>query len=159
MLKNLFGKKELLLFSPVDGEVIPLSSVSDEVFASKMMGDGIAFKNSGNIVAAPCDAKVAMIAETNHAIGLTLNNGVELLIHIGLDTVDLQGEGFLRLVSVGEKIKKGTALIQLDLDNPKIKLADLTTPMIITNTSDYELSIIQENGSVILSETTVATLK
>lgn len=158
---NLFKKKEpVTLYSPVSGKSIPIEEVPDKVFASKMMGDGVAFQFDGNTVYAPCDATISMIANTLHAIGLKLNNGAEVLIHIGLDTVNLNGKGFTKLVNQSDKVKRGTPLIEIDRSIMEANGIDLTMPMVITNGSEYTFQI--ENNSsehVIMNETKLVEFK
>lgn len=101
------------LFAPVNGKTIALENVPDKVFASKMMGDGIGFEYEGNTIYAPCDGKITLVANTLHAVGITSENGAEILIHIGLDTVSLNGKGFKKLINQGDKVKKGTPLIEI----------------------------------------------
>lgn len=142
---DFFRKKKISeLYSPVIGKSIRLDEVKDKVFASKMMGDGLAFKLDENIVYAPCDAKVKLIPNTKHAIGLEAN-GLDILIHIGLDTVNLNGEGFKQLVSVGDAIKQGDPLLKIDMEFMKQKNIDLTSPMIITS-KEHNLSIVEPSN-------------
>lgn len=128
-----FLKKELKLVSPVDGKTIDLSKVNDPVFAEKMAGDGLAIDSTGNTVVAPCDGTLTLIFKTNHAFSITTDNGVELLIHIGLDTVTLNGEGFERLIEEGQKVKAGTPIIKLNRELIESKGISLVTPVLITN--------------------------
>ena len=132
------------LTAPVDGKVIDLSEVDDPVFAQKMMGEGIAIIPEGNIVAAP---------ETRHAFGMKLADGLELLVHIGLDTVNLGGEGFSALVDVNTEVKAGDPIIKVDTDFVKSKGISLTTPMIIMNHNDYELTAFHTGGQAKMGET------
>ncbi|UOC10414.1 glucose PTS transporter subunit IIA [Streptococcus equinus] len=126
------------IFSPLSGKLIALSEVKDEVFASGAMGNGIAILPSEGRVVAPADAEVTLLFPTKHAIGLKTIDGAEILIHIGMDTVSLNGNGFDSYVSIGDKVKKGQTLLTFDIE--KIKKAGLTTvtPIIITNTADYQ---------------------
>lgn len=126
------------IFSPLSGELIALSEVEDEVFASGAMGNGIAILPSEGRVVAPADAEVTLLFPTKHAIGLKTIDGAEILIHVGMDTVSLNGNGFDSYVSIGDKVKKGQTLLTFDIE--KIKKAGLTTvtPIIITNTADYQ---------------------
>ena len=101
-LKN---KKIYEIYAPADGKVSPLEEVNDKVFSEKLMGDGVAFRFSGDTLYSPCDGKVSMIFPTKHAIGFVCDNGAELLLHIGFNTVELNGEGFTCLVTAGERIK------------------------------------------------------
>lgn len=104
--------KELKAF--ISGSVIPVSEVADPVFSSKAVGDGIAIRPDSQKITAPCNGKIAMVADTGHAIGITLDNGAELLIHVGLDTVSLNGEGFRVLVKQGSQVKQGMPLLEFD---------------------------------------------
>ena len=102
----MFGlfKKDFQLIAPVSGTTMNLSEVPDEVFAGKMAGDGLAINPTGDVFVAPADGELNLIFKTNHAFALTLSNGVELLVHIGVDTVSLNGEGFERLIEPGVKV-------------------------------------------------------
>jgi glucose-specific phosphotransferase system IIA component len=141
-------KKKLCLYAPVTGHAIDLSKVPDDIFAQKLMGNGLAFKFDGDRICAPCDGKILLIAETKHALGIRADNGAEIMIHIGLDTVNLNGEGFQVMTSKGKNVKAGDLLIQIDrkfMDNKNI---NLITPMIITNTSEYQFQVINLNTDV-----------
>lgn len=151
---NMFKKKGSVLTAPVTGTVISLENVPDQVFAQKMMGDGVAFQYDGSTIFSPCDGKVKMIAETKHAIGITDSAGADILIHIGLDTVALNGEGFTVNVSVGDKVSKGQPVISIDRELMEQKKIDLTTPMIITNASELKsTTILSISGNVTKGET------
>lgn len=162
MFGKLFKKKEkqeIELFAPVDGDVIPLEEVPDPVFAEKMMGDGIAIKPSNGKVVSPVDGDIVQAFPTKHAVGIKADNGAEILIHIGLETVSLDGEGFTIHVKVGDKVKKGDALVDVDLDVVSEKAADTVTPMLITNMSDIEALNKQDVNQVRASEDVVITVK
>ena len=109
-----FLKKELKLIAPIDGNTIALSNVPDPVFSQKMAGDGTAIDSTGDIVVAPCDGELTLIFKTNHAFAMSLDNGIELLVHIGIDTVSLNGEGFERLIEPGQTVKAGTPIIKIN---------------------------------------------
>lgn len=151
------NNKDIKLLAPVTGQVIALENVPDKVFASKIMGDGVAFKFDGDTIFSPCDGKISMIAETSHAFGLELNNKAEILIHIGLDTVNLGGKGFTVLVSEGDKVKTGTPIIKIDRQVMTENNIDLTTPMVITN--EHEFSILEVNRQVTCGESAVIEFK
>lgn len=138
---GLFKEKELELYSPVCGKIIDLSEVKDQVFAQKMMGDGAAFVLEKGEVCAPCDCEVEMLFPTLHAIGLRAKNGTEILIHIGLDTVNLNGKGFKAFVKQGDRVKRGQKMIEVDLNYLKEKGIDATTPMIIT-TAERKVNVV-----------------
>lgn len=154
---GIFGKKkkDVVLYAPVTGKQIALEKVTDKVFASKMMGDGVAFLFEGNQVCAPCDGKLTMIANTLHAFGMELDNGAEVLVHIGLDTVNLNGKGFKKLAEQGVKVKKGTPLIEIDRAVMKEHGIDLTMPMIITSANGNDFHICTNTENVILGETEI----
>lgn len=131
---NFFKKnKTVELVSPMTGKLIPIEEVPDQVFSEKMLGDGLAIEPEEGKVVSPIDGRVVTIFPTNHAIGLVTNEGLEILIHIGIDTVELNGEGFKRIVEKDEKIKKGDLLMEFDVDLIKEKGKSPITPIIITN--------------------------
>ncbi|MEK5036495.1 beta-glucoside-specific PTS transporter subunit IIABC [Sporosarcina sp. FSL K6-3457] len=136
---------DISLPSPIQGRLVPLSHVKDEVFASGVMGEGIAVYPEVGEVIAPMDCKVSVLYPTLHAIGLQFENGVEMLIHIGLDTVELGGEGFEAHVKVGDEISKGTKIVSFDIQAIESKGYDLSTPVIITNSSQYQSVLCVEN--------------
>lgn len=129
--------------APFNGKVIPLSKVPDEVFSSGAMGQGLAIEPSDNKLYAPFDGTVVMVAPTKHAIGLRSTSGVELLVHIGLDTVTLDGKPFTLHVEDGAKFKKGDLLIQFDREFIQKQGLKVITPVIITNTSAYKEVIVE----------------
>lgn len=135
---------EITVGSPLSGKLLPLSQVPDEVFSSGVMGQGIALEPTDNKVLAPFEGTVVMIAPTKHAIGLKSETGVEMLIHIGLDTVTLDGRPFTLKVKDGGKFNKGDLLIEFDKDYIVNKGLKTITPVIVTNTSAYEEVIIEE---------------
>lgn len=150
---GVFKKKEnITLYAPVTGKTIAITQVPDKVFSEKMMGDGIGFQFEDSVVYAPCDGIITLVAHTSHAVGITAKNGAEILIHIGLDTVNLNGQGLHALVQTGDKVKKGTPLIEIDRAFMKEQGIDLTTPMVVTNTSEYKMTIEDAGGHVIMGE-------
>ena len=136
------------LYSPLNGIAIPLSEVKDETFAGEVLGKGMAVTPSEGVVKAPCDAEVSMVFDTKHAIGLTTENGLELLIHVGLNTVELEGKYYTVHVNDGDKVQKGQTLITFDMDKIKEAGYDVTTPMIVTNTDDFEKVTFLNAGTV-----------
>ncbi len=132
-----FEDSDLVVDSPVEGRTISLAEVPDEVFASGAMGKGIAVYPSKGEIVAPMDATVSVLYPTMHAIGLTLDNGVEMLIHIGFDTVNLDGEFFEKHVNVGEQVTKGQRIVSFDMQRIEAAGYDLTTSVIITNSNNY----------------------
>jgi PTS system D-glucosamine-specific IIA component/PTS system glucose-specific IIA component len=133
---NFFKKKsnkEIKLVAPITGRTLDLSNVPDKVFAEKLAGDGIAIDPTGDVIVAPADGELTLVFKTMHAFALTLDNGSELLIHIGIDTVSLNGEGFQQLVEAGAMVKAGTPIIKIDRDFILSKGLSLITPVLITN--------------------------
>jgi PTS system glucose-specific IIA component len=139
---NLFSKKKkkLTIYAPVAGKVMDVTEVPDAVFAGKMMGDGVGIEPEGNVIAAPCDGKVILIANTLHALAIEAQ-GVEILIHVGMDTVELGGQGFTSHVKCGDTIKKGDKLISFDREYIIEKGKPLITPIVITNMEQAVVSI------------------
>ena len=123
--------------SPVEGKAYPLNEVQDEVFASEALGKGIAVLPTKGEVVAPADCTVSVLYPTLHAMGLKLEDGTELLIHIGMDTVAMNGDGFTKHVNEGDKIKKGTPIVSFDIDEIKAAGYDTTVSVIISNTADF----------------------
>ena len=139
MFKFLKNKKKennadiLKFVAPVKGKTFPLSDVPDPVFAKKMIGNGLAIMPEDDIIVAPVDGELTLVLDTRHAFAMTLDNGIELLIHIGLETVTLNGEGFEQLVEAGTTVKAGTPIIKIDRDFILSKGISLITPLLITN--------------------------
>ena len=130
----------LIITSPLRGWATTLDSVPDPVFAQRMMGDGVAIQPLGDTVVAPFDGEVVTLHDAGHAISLRSVEGAEVLIHIGLDTVMLKGEGFTPLVSIGQTVLRGDPLIQFDLDAVALSAASLITPVIVTNAEAFAIS-------------------
>lgn len=129
---NIF-KKSYNLVAPVSGRILPLAEVPDQVFASKMAGDGVAIEAEGDLVVAPADGKLSFIFRTNHAFGMVLGNGVEILVHVGIDTVTLNGEGFERLASEGTMLKAGDPVLRIHREILVERGMSLITPVVISN--------------------------
>ncbi len=144
--KEEIGKE--ILGSPVNGNVVPLSEVSDETFASEMLGTTVAVEPSDGKIIAPCDGEVINIFETGHAVCMTTRAGGELLIHVGVDTVKLEGKGFTRKVSDGAKVHAGDVLIEADLDAIKEAGYPATTMFILTNADQFSRVEKAEPGEI-----------
>ncbi|HFI0399931.1 TPA: beta-glucoside-specific PTS transporter subunit IIABC [Streptococcus suis] len=140
--------KQEIIASPLIGKVVKLENVPDAVFASGAMGKGIAIDPLDGILVSPATAEVTLVFPTKHAIGLRTENGAELLIHIGMDTVSLAGKGFESFVQVGDVVEAGQKLLEFDLN--QIKAADLPviTPIIVTNTADYEDILVTQESQI-----------
>ncbi len=144
-LKNkLFSRKkdELALFAYMDGTAISLSGVEDEVFSKKILGDGFAIIPSGNEIYAPCDAVIDTVFDTNHAISMTSNEGIEILIHCGIDTVKLGGEGFEPCVKAGDRVARGEVILKFDPKVIKDNGYFITTPIVILNSDRFLLTSV-----------------
>lgn len=139
------------LAAPVSGCMIPIESVKDETFASKMMGDGVAFEPAGEVIAAPCSGTLSVLADTGHAFGISRADGMEVLVHIGINTVEMNGSGFTALAEAGTEVKAGQPVIKADLELLRRKGYDLTTMLIITDDNGHPVSF-KENGEVELGE-------
>lgn len=137
---NLFRKKEnkCVIGSPVKGKAISLKEVSDPTFAEEILGKGAAVIPSEGRIYAPADGEIGMVFETLHAVSMTTDSGAEVLIHVGLDTVQMNGEGFTGHVKAGDHVKKGDLLLEVDLEKVKAAGYDTVTPVLICNTPDYE---------------------
>ena len=128
---------EILIASPLKGKAIALADVPDPTFAEGILGQGAAVEPSEGLVVAPGDGEVTTIFDTKHAVGLQLDNGVELLIHVGINTVEMNGDGFEAFVKEGDKVKKGDKLVKFDIEKIKAAGYATATPVIVTNTDDY----------------------
>jgi PTS system beta-glucosides-specific IIC component len=137
--------------APLVGEAIELSAVKDEVFSSGAMGQGIAIEPAKGEVYAPCDGEIATFFPTGHAIGIQADNGAEILIHVGMDTVSLNGKGFTPVAKQGDRIKKGQLLLKFDIDFIKKEGYPVTTPIIISNTDDFADVVPMASGKVDLN--------
>ncbi|MEK6267127.1 MAG: N-acetylglucosamine-specific PTS transporter subunit IIBC [Planococcus sp. (in: firmicutes)] len=129
---------------PIQGDIIPLSEVPDEVFAKGMMGQGFAIMPTGNILYSPVDGRVVSVFPTKHAIGIQTDTGVDLLIHVGLDTVKLKGQGFETLVEQDTFVQRGDALLKLDLEFLKANAPSIATPVIFTNLTEQKVTMIKD---------------
>jgi len=142
------NKAKIILNSPVNGEVISLSKVNDPTFAQGYLGDGIAVIPSDNIVYAPCNGKIVTLYHSRHAIGILSDDNVEILIHIGIDTVKMEGSGFSNFVKEGDFVEQGDKLIQFDREKIKEKGFDSTVCMVVTNSKDFTFQFPQTHGKV-----------
>lgn len=136
------------VYSPLEGKLIPMTEVPDETFASKALGDGVAVIPEKGCVYAPFDGEVEMVYDTGHAIGLVREDGMEVLIHVGINTVELGGKYYTTKVSNGQKIKKGDLLLEFDMDEIAKAGYSLVTPVIVTNSDEYEGLTRKEHGRV-----------
>ena len=137
-IKKISSAGEKIIYSPLAGEVIQMSDVPDDTFAAEILGKGIAVIPTEGKLVAPCDGEISTLFETKHAIGITSQDGVELLVHIGINTVELQGKYYESYVKQGDKVKAGQLLLVFDVKKIKEAGYNITTPVIITNTEDYK---------------------
>ncbi len=162
MFKKLFGKKETVksveVKAVLSGTAVNLEEVPDPVFAEKMMGDGIAIEPSEGVVVSPVNGEIVQVFPTKHAIGLRAENGAEILIHIGLETVSMKGEGFEMHVTEGSRVNEGDKLVTFDLALVKEKAKSTVTPIIVTNGDQLASLEKKAAGSVTRGSSTVMTI-
>ena len=141
LFDKLFGKKEKLdpnhVYAPMAGKAVSITEVPDPTFAEGMLGNGIAIEPAEGKVYAPCDATVDTMFTTGHAVSLVADGGAEILIHVGLETVSLEGKPFTVHVANGDKVRKGQLMIEVDLEAIKAAGLNTITPVLICNTDDY----------------------
>lgn len=157
LFDKLFGQKYDELFAPVAGQAVPVTEVPDPTFSTGILGDGIAILPTDGKVCAPCDATVDTMFETGHAVSLVADCGAEVLIHIGLETVGLQGKGFTIHAQNGQKVKKGDLLIEVDLEAVKAAGLNTITPMLVCNSSDFK-KFEKSTGSAVTGSDVVIRL-
>jgi len=141
------------VYAPVDGQVVALESVDDEVFSQKMVGDGVAIMPVTNNFTAPIEGIVTKIFSTNHAYSIKSDKDLEVMVHIGLETVALDGKGFTRVANEGDSVKVGDVIIEADLAYIKEHAKDIITPIIITDESDVneiekKYTIVKEGDKI-----------
>ncbi|OCG34392.1 MULTISPECIES: PTS glucose transporter subunit IIA [unclassified Gilliamella] len=152
------NKNSIEIIAPLSGEIVKIEDVPDVVFAEKIVGDGVAIKPSGNKIVAPLSGKIGKIFETNHAFAIESDEGIELFVHFGIDTVELKGEGFKRVAEEGQQVKVGDTIIEIDLPLLESKAKSVLTPVVISNME----SIIELNklsGSVEAGKTPIMRVK
>ena len=137
LFKKMFGKKTDDFYAPMAGKAVPIADVPDPTFAEGMLGNGIAIEPAEGKVYAPCDATVDTMFPTGHAVSLVADCGAEILIHVGLETVSLEGKPFKVHAANGDKVKKGQLLIEVDLDAVRAAGLPTITPMVVCNTDEY----------------------
>jgi PTS system D-glucosamine-specific IIA component/PTS system glucose-specific IIA component len=157
-------KKEFTLVAPVTGAVLPLAQVPDQVFSAKMLGDGVAIEptipaddsaEQKMTVVSPCAGELTLVPDTRHAFAVTGPYGVEILVHIGLDTVNLNGEGFKQLKEQGCKVKVGEPIIEFDFNVLKAHKLPAVTPMVLTNGDQIASLEVQNVADAIAGKTVV----
>jgi len=141
------------LVAPVTGEVVALDQVPDEAFASKAVGDGLAIRPTDKTVVAPADGTLVKIFNTNHAFCLETDKGAEIVVHMGIDTVALNGQGFKRLVEEGAEVKAGQPILELDLEYLNANARSMISPVVVSNSDDYAGLTALASGSVVAGQT------
>lgn len=146
---NLFKKKiDNNIYSPISGKCLDITECSDSAFSSGFMGDGFMIKPTENIVNSPCDGVITMLFPTKHAFGIKMSNGNEILVHVGINTVELDGKYFESLSSVNKKVKKGTPIIKYDLNDIKELGYDTSVLVIISGNEKVSKNHIDEDVAV-----------
>lgn len=144
-------KKETIS-SPLSGDIVPLSEIADDLFSNEMVGKGMAIEPSKGDIVSPVDGTVTSLFPTEHAIGVTSEGGAEILIYIGVDTINLKGQFFTSHVKQWDRVKKGDLLIEFDIENIKAAGYDVKTPVVITNTDQYLDVVLIKDGKVEASD-------
>ncbi|AVJ16644.1 PTS N-acetyl glucosamine transporter subunit IIABC [Serratia sp. MYb239] len=147
------------MVAPVSGEVVALAQVPDEAFASKAVGDGVAIRPTDSTVVAPADGTVVKIFNTNHAFCLETDKGVELVVHMGIDTVALNGQGFKRLVEEGVEVKAGEPVLEMDLEFLNANARSMISPVVVSNVDDYAGLDELASGNVVAGQTRLYVIK
>ncbi len=150
---GLFKRKVRHICAPVDGRVVDITEVPDEVFAQKLAGDGVAIEPAGELICAPVSGEVVKLFETGHAFIIRSDKALEVLVHIGIDTVALQGKGFEKLVEEGAAVEVGTPIVRVDLAYLKQEGKSVMTPVLIGEESEYKeivkrLSIVKQGDEI-----------
>lgn len=159
---KLFGSKqpvskEVKVYAPLSGEIVNIEDVPDVVFSEKIVGDGVAIRPTGDTIVAPVNGTIGKIFETNHAFSIESEEGVELFVHFGIDTVELKGEGFTRIAAEGQSVKVGDPVIKFDLALLEAKAKSVLTPVVISNMDEIS-NLSKLSGEVIVGESVVLTL-
>ncbi|WGE74753.1 PTS glucose transporter subunit IIA [Actinobacillus equuli] len=159
---KLFGSKqaaakEVKVYAPLSGEIVNIEDVPDVVFSEKIVGDGVAIRPNGDTIVAPVNGTIGKIFETNHAFSIESDEGVELFVHFGIDTVELKGEGFTRVAQEGQSVKVGDPIIKFDLELLESKAKSVLTPVVISNMDEIS-NLDKKVGQVVVGESVVLTL-
>lgn len=149
-----FKSKKEEICSPINGIIKPITETPDEVFSKKMMGEGFCIEPEDGIVVSPVNGTITTIFPTKHGIGITSKQGLDLIIHFGMDTVSLNGEGFTSFVKAGDKVNVGDKILEVDIDQIKDKVPSLITPVVVTNGEGKNIFLNKEGkvkaGEVVL---------
>ena len=155
MFKLFKGKKPTQLVAPLSGKIVPIEEVPDEAFAQKMVGDGVAVDPTSEFVLAPCDGTIGKIFGTNHAFSMMSKDGLEIFVHYGVDTVDLEGKGFDRFVEQGDEVKAGDKVLKADLAYLKENAKSVITSVIISNMDELKSFTVADAKEAVAGETVI----
>lgn len=163
LFDKLFGSKDkkaidVEIYAPLSGVLVNIEDVPDVVFSEKIVGDGVAIRPTGDKMVAPADGVIGKIFETNHAFSLQTDDGVELFVHFGIDTVELKGEGFTRVAKEGQRVKRGETIIEFDLPLLEGKAKSILTPVVISNMDEIN-HIEKKQGEVVAGDSVVLSVK
>lgn len=159
MFKHWFKKEETVV-APVQGDIVALADVDDPTFAENMMGEGCALWPEEGRVVSPVQGEIVQLFPTQHAIGLRSEKGLEILIHIGLETVQMDGDGFEALVRKGQRVKQGETLIEWSVKRVREKAKSTITPVVLTNSTQFQrVEILAESGRAVLGETPLMNVR
>ena len=156
----MFGlKKEMIVYSPIEGEVVAITKVPDPTFNQEMLGKGVAINPIVGTVIAPFDGSVELLFDTKHAISLKSETGIQLLIHVGIDTVSLRGASFKSYVRTGDRVKKGDLLLEFNIEAIKKAGLNPITPVVICNSCDYKKVTSHKGRSVQMGDKLITLVK
>ena len=157
--KNILNESNSIdVLAPISGEIVNIEQVPDIVFSEKMVGDGVAIMPTGNKIVAPFNGKIVRIYGNNHAFAIESNSGIEMFIHFGIDTVELQGEGFTRIAEEGEQVKIGDTIIEINLPLLQYRTKSTLTPIVISNI-DAIATVIKMSGVCEAGRTVIMRVK
>lgn len=150
---------EITLYAPITGDIVPLAQVPDAAFSSKAVGDGIAIRPTENVVVAPCDGKLANIFNTNHAFAIVTDSGAEIIVHIGVDTVKLRGQGFKRLALPGNVVKMGDPILEIDLAYLAEHAVSTLSPVVLSNADEFGALFQIASGPIVAGKSVLFKFK
>ena len=158
-LHGLVSDDGIRVYAPVSGKILPIEDVPDVVFSERIAGDGIAIKPEGDKLVAPFEGTIVQVFETNQAFAIRSEKNIEVLVHFGIDTVDLRGKGFKRLAESGQKVHKGDPIIGFNLKELESSAHSTVTPVVISNMGELEIDRLNKaDGDAVAGETAVLTL-
>ena len=150
---------EIVLYAPISGEVVSLVDVPDTAFASRAVGEGVAIRPTGNVVVAPCDGELANIFKTNHAFAMITDSGAEIIVHVGVETVKLRGQGFKRLAQSGTRVRAGEPILELDLAYLDANAVSILSPVVLSNAEQFPQITDVASGTVVAGKSILFKFK